>query len=69
MLVLSDFRRGRNGMTGHGICWHCGGQLIWQSDCDYEDLYHEGEGIISFLTCQSCHAEVQYSIRFDNEGD
>ena len=51
------------------ICWHCGGHLIWQSDIDYEDLYHEGEGIVTFLICSGCEAEVQYSVRFDREGE
>ena len=25
-------------------CWYCGGELIWQSDFEYSDVYPEGEG-------------------------
>ena len=44
-------------------CWNCGGQLIWSHDCRYDDIYHEGEGVISFLNCRDCGAEVQYTIK------
>lgn len=49
------------------ICWYCGGKLIWQSDFNYDEVHHEGEGVVSFLTCSHCGAEVQYSLRTDEE--
>lgn len=50
-------------------CWYCGGELIWQSDFEYSDVYPEGEGIVTYLTCSNCGAEVEYSLRTDNEED
>ena len=44
-------------------CWYCGGRLCWNSDFNYDEVYGEGEGIVSFLTCTNCGAEVQYSKR------
>lgn len=66
LLVLSDIGRGRSGMSRE-VCWHCGGQLVWNSDEDYESVYGEGNGIVTFLSCQGCGADVQYDIRFDKE--
>lgn len=43
------------------VCWWCGGRLIWQSDFDKEDVVGEGEGMVTFLTCSNCNAEVQYT--------
>ena len=43
-------------------CWHCGSQLIWGGDHDYEDWAHdgfgEGEGIVSNFSCSTCPAVV-----------
>ena len=50
-------------------CWLCGGELLWNSDFNYDEVYDEGEGIVSFLTCMECGAEVQVSLRTDNEED
>ena len=44
-----------------GICWWCGGKLIWQSDFDKEGVFGEGEGMVTYLTCSGCNAEVQYT--------
>lgn len=46
-------------------CWFCGGKLIWNSDYDYSDIYGEGEGIVSTLSCSECDAFVEYSLRTD----
>ena len=43
------------------VCWWCGGRLIWQSDFDKKDVVGEGEGMVTFLTCSDCNAEVQYT--------
>lgn len=48
-------------------CWYCGGKLIWQSDYNYDEVYGEGEGIVTCLTCSQCGAEVEYSKREDKE--
>ena len=42
------------------VCWWCGGKLIWQSDFDKEDVLGEGEGMVTYMTCTNCNAEVQY---------
>ena len=46
-------------------CWYCGGKLIWNSDFNYSDVYGEGEGIVTYLHCSNCGAEVEYSRRDD----
>ena len=46
-------------------CWYCGGKLIWQNDFAYSDIYGAGEGIVTYLTCSECGAEVEYSRRDD----
>ena len=51
------------------LCWLCGGELLWNSDFNYDEVYGEGEGIVSYLTCMECGAEVQISLRTDNEED
>lgn len=50
-------------------CWYCGGKLRWNSDFNYDEVYGEGEGIVTYLTCTNpnCRAEVEYSIREDDE--
>ena len=48
-------------MKERDICWYCGGKLIWQSDFNYDEVHHEGEGIVSFLTCSNCGAELKES--------
>jgi DNA-directed RNA polymerase subunit RPC12/RpoP len=48
-------------------CWYCGGELCWNSDFNYDEVYGEGEGIVTFLTCMNCGAEVQYSLREEEE--
>ena len=48
-------------------CWYCGGQLRWDSDFSYDEIFGEGDGIVSFLTCMNCGAEVQYSLREEED--
>lgn len=48
-------------------CWYCGGRLRWDSDFNYDEIFGEGDGIVSFLTCMNCGAEVQYSLREEEE--
>ena len=47
------------------ICWYCGGELCWESDFNYDEIFDEGDGIVSYLHCIKCRAEVQYSLRSD----
>lgn len=50
-------------------CWYCGGKLIWQSDFNYSDVYGDDEeGIVSYLRCSNCGADVEYSL-VDREED
>lgn len=49
------------------VCWYCGGRLIWGSDFNYDEVFGEGEGIVTYLHCTECGAEVQYSKRDDEE--
>ena len=55
-----------NVMKIRDCCWYCGGLLVWQSDFNYDEIYYEGEGIVSFLECSNCGAVVEYSLRTDN---
>ena len=48
-------------------CWYCGGKLRWNGDFNYDEIFGEGNGIVSFLTCMNCGAEVQYSLRESDE--
>ena len=43
------------------VWWWCGGKRIGQSDCTKEEIFGEGEGTVSYLTCSKCKAEVQYT--------
>lgn len=51
------------------VCWYCGGRLIWMSDYDYEDVYGEGEGIVTHLACSQCGALVEYTYREDDDDE
>ena len=51
------------------VCWYCGGQLIWQSDFNYDEVHDERDGIVSFLTCSDCGAEVEYSQVFEDKNN
>ena len=44
-------------------CWYCGNELIWQSDFNYDEVFEEGDGIVTYLKCSNddCGAEVQIS--------
>ncbi len=46
------------------VCWLCGGKLIWQSDYNPEDFGYEEDtpGIITYLLCSSCGADVRYTL-------
>ena len=56
-------------MCERNICWYCSGQLIWDSDFNYDEVFGEGEGGVKYLHCSQCGAEVQYSLRDDDDQD
>lgn len=48
-------------------CFHCGERtLCWDNDFDAEDLGYDQPGIVQFLHCENCGAEVEYKL-FDEE--
>lgn len=51
-------------------CFHCGCRsVIWDSDFSYDDCGYEGDGIVQFLHCTHCGAEIQYMIPFPNDDE
>lgn len=48
-------------------CWLCGAEnsVIWDGDFNYDEVYSEGEGVVSLLHCSNCNVEIQYSLRTD----
>ena len=46
-------------------CPQCGGYAVWQSDFCYDEVYGEGQGIVTYLKCMRCGAELEYSLRDD----
>jgi hypothetical protein len=40
-------------------CWYSGGELRWNSDFNYDEVYGEGEEFDTILTCMNYGAEVQ----------
>lgn len=51
------------------VCWYCGGRLIWDSDFPYDEVYGEGEGVVTYLHCTECGAKVTYEQRDGDESD
>lgn len=41
-------------------CWFCGGEMMWQSDYDFEDYEIDGNGYIAVLTCSECNAFAEF---------
>ena len=39
-------------------CWHCGTELIWGGDHDYEDYGREEAGIVTNLSCKNDKCET-----------
>ena len=49
-------------------CFHCGERaVIWDNDFSFDDCCYEGEGIVQFLHCTHCGADIEYRIRLDEE--
>lgn len=47
-------------------CWFCGGQLCWDSDANYDEVFGLGEGVVAFLHCTECGADAWF-IQHDEE--
>lgn len=49
-------------------CWRCEGYIIWGNDFSYDEVYGKCDkctkdfcdGIVSFLSCNDCNAEIEY---------
>lgn len=53
------------------ICPNCGNvEMVWHSDCSFEEMSCEGEGIVSFYECLECGtmAEIRVPI-LKNKGE
>ena len=49
-------------------CFNCGQRsVVWQSDCMFEDVGVEGEGIVHFCQCANCGAWIEYYVPIDEE--
>jgi transcription elongation factor Elf1 len=51
--------------AGDGVyyCFHClHKSVIWSCDYDYSDFGLEGEGIVHFLHCENCGAQIEYYV-------
>jgi RNase P subunit RPR2 len=50
-------------------CWYCGSDMHWNADFNYDEVFEEGEGVVSYLTCSECGATAQFSLRTDKEDE
>ena len=60
-------------------CWYCGSHMYWNSDFNYDEVFGEGEGVISYLICSECGATAitcsesgataQFSLIIDEEDE
>lgn len=48
-------------------CYFCGSNIHWSSDWNYDEIFGEGEGLVSLWYCSECGAEHQFSKREDEE--
>lgn len=49
-------------------CFHClQKSVIWDSDFDFEDYGYDGEGIVHVCHCANCGADIEYTIRTDDQ--
>ena len=49
------------------VCYFCGAELIWQNDWNFEEVYGDGEGIVSCWLCPKCGGEAQFSLQEEEE--
>ncbi len=48
-------------------CPFCNNEMIWGSDYKYDDVYGEGEGIISQYSCSNCNCMAEFILKDDEE--
>ena len=46
-------------------CWHCKGEMIWNSDVDLEDNSYYS--MITFLECKDCGSEAEFWLPREKE--
>ena len=46
-------------------CWHCGEDMIWGNDFDFEDYGYSGKGIVSSFSCSNCKATPEVCLPID----
>lgn len=53
----------------HSFCSCCKKEntLVWESDFNYDEVYGEGEGIVTYYHCSNCGVQVTYSDCFEDE--
>ena len=49
------------------ICPYCGHTMVWQSDFNYDEVFGEGEGIVSYYYCFNCGCDAEFSLRTDKD--
>lgn len=51
-------------------CYFCGKQdMVWSNDWVYDEIWGEGEGLVSCWFCPHCGAEAQFSKREEEKED
>ena len=50
-------------------CWHCGSEVIWGGDHDFEDYGMDGDGIVSNLSCSKCNAFYECYLNLEEESN
>lgn len=40
--------------------------MIWNNDFNYDEVYGDGEGIVTYLHCSECGANCEFSKRDDD---
>ena len=50
-------------------CWHCGSEVIWGGDFDFEDYGMDGEGIVSNLSGSNCKAYYECYLDLGEESN
>ena len=50
-------------------CAFCASKMIWQSDFNYDEIYDDGDGIVTFYKCsnENCGADAQFTIHDSEE--
>jgi hypothetical protein len=48
-------------------CWHCGGEVIWGGDDEFEAYGIAAEGIVSNFSCTLCRATYECFLPLDED--